>query len=718
LAQASYELDPDAVATNRLLADIYESQNRPAQAARHAQKVLQATTQSYAAGVTWMRLALATQETAEGRSALLEEAAAREDLPSPLRAELLAQKAQLLLGQGDRQHAVEALDQALKFDPYHAPALELLLTMRPGSLPQRVESMLRILTGDPQAVDMMWELAQTLQTLGLHERAQELFDHAATLIARRGQGAKPPLNFVIQRFNAMLDANSARSAAAAVVAFAPLAQQHKASIDFNSLLAEAYAMAGKADAAAAQQQVLEQLLKELDRPGTRRSTAKELALFFTYTVDKPFTALAYANIAVNADNQDPVAQRLKSCAQVRTGQPDNVAQALPVLAEMASSDPYAALCLAEHHYSVNQPEQAKAALLDGLKQGRSGPAYRRLAALAARNNVEAGPMEGAPQVAELLKEFDPRRLEMSLVPEKYVSVQVKPVRAEVALCAPVELEVSLENISEIDVPIGREGLLSPAVSFEVRAAGATSAFTDVPLAALPAPRYLRPGARVSQVVRIDVGAMSQWLNRRVLDSIVMEIVPTVDPMMSGNAFQSTVPTLKVASAIVRRQDIMSQYGLDSSKPESYTASLGYIVRDFKQGSPAEQMRACEQVGALLAFYEDMGRQIARAPAPLAQRIQRPVMLSMCNALLTSSEPALRAHMVASLTPSVADDTLTQLLAPLASDPNWLVRMRLSEMLGPSRDRKHQAMVADLANDPDARVRNMAALFLPAERKRP
>jgi len=555
-----------------------------------------------------------------------------------------------------------------------------------------------------------------LDSLGLYEQGLRLFDQAGQVMTRRGGQDAIPAEFVVQYFNATLNHADQALAKKAIEQFSPAIRRLSGNVDLQFLLIEAHQLAGDEDKAADQITKLEQTLKELDRPIARRSLARELALFFTYTVDRPFVAMAYARKALDNDASDPVARRLLGCAQVISLQPNQVQEGLKSLEELYEKDAYAAACLGEYYFKSRQDDLGVKVLLAGANVSRSGPAFRRLAVVAKKYDVALPRMAAATAALEAFNNFDQRYFQLVDSPEKFVEVTVKPLRGAVRPCDPVEVEVTLTNRGPIDLPIGPEGLFNPSVAFQVQASGAAASFTNLPMALLPAPRYLSPGRSVSRTVRLDAGQLELFLMKRAVNAVALQIDAVVDPVQRGKLVQSTLGTLKIAPAAVRRIDAIGQYGIKTDDlAKAYQEAISHVVREIKQGSVEDRMRAARQVGSLLAALDERDRGTGLVPKAIGAVMSRPVLLSMANALLQDAQGGVRAEMVAALNFTVVDETVVQIVAPLAADRDAAVRLRLAELLGGMRGKQREGVVQALAADENDLVRAMAAAFKPGQR---
>ncbi len=704
-------LVPGESETNWLLVNIHESQGNLSLAAKSAADLLKAYPSDYSLGRLWMQLELASHQTAEDRLAFLGSVMEDTARAAPLRADAAVLSASILLGQGRENEAIKRFDEALKLDPYNTGALTgrmELAKARARKPSDRAATMLKLLHSSPRDFRMLWRLATLMNERGLYPQSLSLFDYAEKIL--RGPDGKGvvPAGFAVHYFSAMLDAGRSSDAA---VKFEPLLEEYPDSADLKSLLVEAYRDIGKIEKA-------DKLVKkmetgyEIKRPAAQTSVAfsTELAWFYLVTSRKVNLALKYAQNAAKLDASDPLVRRILGATQLAVRRDELVKDAVASLKALLGKDIYAAVFLAEHFFRIGDAKEGSKALLAGLKPGRSGPAFRRLRTLAARQGIEIPPADGAEEILSAFNAFDKRYLEMGVSPEKFISASIEPVGASVVPGEPIAVKVTLRNIGEVDVPLGGEGLLNPTMSLQVAVQG--TSFADLPLASWPAPRDLKPGESVSTTVRLDGGGLAKFLASRPLDEIVLTITGLLDPVQERERFRSSLPNVKVKPAKIRRMGLLESFSVavKDDWPAAYRTALAYIVRDFQKGRTPVRMRAARQVGSLLALVREMETSRRKLPAPRDSAVRKPVLLSMLQAVLQDRSPLVRAEMVASLGFADIDAQIMSLLAPVIEDRSALVRMRVVELIGASNLQGRKTVVDYLAQDADELVRRMAAAF--------
>ena len=711
LADALVPKDPD---THLLLRSIYESEEQLALAAASARVQFDADPRDHMLGQLWLRLEHDAKNVTEDRITFLKGVLARQELPNALRAQAAVMLGDNFLRRDDKDEARTAYEQARSLDRYHALALARLQSLGKGrALPDSAAALLAYLRSSPRSSQAAANLGLLLANVGSHDAALKFFEHAERVLKDQLGVQTAPHDLMVPFLNVALDAGGA---AQALEKFAPLREQFAESVDFQTLLIEAYRAAGKdAEADELVKVLATQLEKKRPATATSAAPAQELAMFYLVTLPHPEASLAYAKTAEQRAPLHPVTLRLLGAAKLVSDQEHLVAAGESKLKGLIDTDIYAAAFLAEHYFAKGDADAGSKAILTGAAVGRSGPAFRRLRTLAAthKDKVSIPPHDAKNDVEATLTVFGKPYFEMGQTPEKFLSVTIQPAREKFAPGEPIEIEVVLTNVGAVDVPMGREGLCNPVFSLTVTVEGqAKASFTDLPLVSLPAPRYLAPGKSVRRRKRIDVGRLGKYLLGRPLDGVSLRIIGMLDPMQAGEAFRSSVPTVQAKPATLRRVDLMECFNLPAQGDwaQRYKSMLPYIVEDFQKGPLARRCRAARQVGALLAVARGMETGILRLPEPRRQAVTKPVLLSMMHAVMKDRDSAVRAEMLAALQHVRLDESILSLLAPHIEDRSALVRFRMVELIGASGTSGRKTIVDYLAQDPDKWVRMMASVF--------
>ncbi len=713
LTQFARQYHPDNPLVQRILAEIYQSQNRLDLAAEALDRYLAAHPHDYAQHLRRLELGVEQLQTAEERIAYLAQRQADSALSAPVRTAAAVLRADFLQGRGDLPAARDAYQEALELDPASPRALQGLLALQDTlSAADRASAALGLLRTNPGSFATAMEAGTILGEMGLHAQAQRFLAHAAAVL--RVPLSDPRAHpLLVRRADAMLDAGQTNEA----IAFLDEAlQQHRDSADLRSLLIEAYRSANRPADAARLVRDLETALRPVE-PNEIASPAQgqQLAWFYLLTQPDARKAIAYARRAAElGDPNDPLTRRMLGVAEIRSGLTQT---GIDRLQELVPRDAYAAAFLAERLFTLGRIEEGRDVITRAAHLPRNGPAYRRLRALATGADITLPPYEGAPEVLELAQAFPDAVLELGRAPEKYVRVSLQPARERARVGEPIEVDALLMNTADIALPLGDWGVLNPVMHPHVLvpSGSRTERFNDLPLVFWPAPRYLPPGERIPVRVRVDCGPLAAALARRPLSDLPLTVGGTLDPVKQGHAIFSALPKMDIAPTTVTRKGLLSD--LDPNAPDQWTAQydrmLGQLVFAIRRGETPQRVLAARQVGALLCFARELETRRATAPGPLQTHIGRGVLIRMMVEVLKDPSPAVRSEMLASLQPCDLHEDIVRWFASAIEDPSPLVRLRLVELLGASTLRGQTPVLEFLANDPDEHVRMVAKAFLAA-----
>ena len=709
LSRLADRLAPGDWRTNRLLADIYYAQARPDVEARALEAYLAAFPADHVRRLRWIAIRLDGMQSAEARAGLLQGLADRDDLAPALRAEAAAMLANLRHGQGQNAEAVKAARHAIQLDPCGPRGLAVWSTLEgQTTVTGRVAARFRLLRGDPRASREAWELALDLGALGLYKQASRFLEHARAADRVKPRPEALPEVLQVQYCNALLDAKQHDQAIEVLEA---AVSRYPKSADLKSLLIEAYRATDKAKKAEKLVQSMASSYKEREAGGAvSEAFAAEVAWFYVDTDPRPSRAIIHAQRAVKGDPNNPVHQRILGAAELAFGR---VIEGERRLEKLVGTDGYASVFLAERYDAAKNVDDCKKTLLAGAAAPRSGPAFRRLAALAAKHSVVLPPAEGASDILRLAEEFDDNYLQMLLKPERFIAVELKFPEAGIVCGEPVEVLATLKNIGPVDVPLGERGLLRPEMALRASLAQLSGQsignYVRLPMAVWPAGRYLRPGEQLQCTVRLDVAGLGAALAHRPLEDVALLVGGVLDPLPSG---VTALPSMTVEPGRIVRAGLLAPFDRNNVDAwnQAYRLALGRIVRDLRRGDVPRRMRAARQTGALLAMASDMETGGTRPPAPLAGLIRKPVMLSIARALLRDRSPAVRQELVASLAHAELDKLTIAVLGLVIDDPSPVVRCRVVDLLAGAETRGHETLLRLYASDRDEIVAEMAKAF--------
>ncbi|MBN1943205.1 MAG: hypothetical protein JW849_07920 [Phycisphaerae bacterium] len=725
---------PNDPRARRLLADVYQSRGELAQAAAAAKSLLNAAPGDFAAGRRWLRFQLETLNRAGERIEFLTSILKDGAYPKPLQSVAAVELARIHAGQGARADAVAALDQALRLDPLNQAALLSRLEFRETpSAVDRAETMLTLLKGNPRAHWVARELASLLCDLGLFEEGLAYYRHAWALWQGNRPVSNAPASFAAEYLSALLDAGKAD---AAVALFAPAVERLKTSTEFSSLMIEAYTRAGqnvKADPLrkAVEEQYRKKLLSSrvaegLENPGitpkapdaqAAKMTAEvavDLAWFYLLVEKRPAEARKSISEAVELGAKGDAVELCIGAALLASGEPKGLERLEP----LAEDYPLAAAYVARYELAAGRTEKGTKILLAGLAKGRRNLACRMLVALAGKYNIEVPPMKDAQAVAAKVKEFDPRVLEMGLQPEKFIRITTTPPGEATAMCEPIHVTATLENIGPIPVSVDEWGLLDRQLGLEIDFAGGKMSFSSMPMLTWPAPRYLAPNRKVTASCRLDVGPIERFLANRPLAPVELRVEPVVSPreLIDENRKDTRVVSglepMKLPGLAIRRRGLIAS----ESSAEQYNQALSAMRSALAEGDLPARVMAARRVAALLAWI----REVTEGRASVAEAI-RPVMnekylLALMGMALRDKSDVVRSEMITALQYADMGSAMLNEVGLVVEDPSPLVRFRVAELIGASGTKGNETLINLYAKDADPRVRTMARAFLHAWRK--
>jgi len=750
LTHAATKLNPKDPALNALLALLYETQGDFARAADAVRAQLEHDATSAELGVAWLNLGQKARQTLADRITFLQDASEDEALPPYTRAQAFSSMGDLHLQHGDRALAAKAYGDALALDDRLFSALfgQFAMVDRKDAS-AHVGALLNLLGANPMYSGGALELATVLRARGIADQAVFFYGYTWRLAARDMETVDAAL--APQYFDAMLDAGQYRQAIETMV---PVMNRMKApSWEMLCQLMEAYAGLNDLQKVS---DVRGRLLQEMTDALESRPTPevyRQLAWYFLMSdaiIQDDRRQSSVRDCALKAkeglkgvDANDPVLQLVLAVVQAKEAgkrflsggiSAAEFTKQLGDLTALAEKDPYAAYFLAEQLFLAADrlvTLQPAATVSQGLSLVPFGRAMRLLRQTADRHNVPV-PGETEPtktvreQVAKWLGSNGPL-LDVALVPERHIRVTLapaapvrdrpfrafKPMTPVFDALAPIEIEVRLQNTSTVDIPLGSAGLCHPVVAPRANAEsrGVKAEFDRLPSAVLPAPRVLKAGAEVVTRVRVDVGALEEYLARRPLDLSTFIVNGTLDPVQRGRQIVSSLPTVVVARASFGRVDILGDFDEKGDWAARYQRTLQYTVNDFQNGTLEQRLSAARAIGSLLTVTGDMATRRMNPPRQLVTVVEAPTLLSMFRAILKAPDVATRQEALRALGYASVDGRLLGQMGPAFEDPDPLVRLRAVEVIGHNRPPEFRRILERFLDDKDPMVRMVARAML-------
>jgi len=736
LCQAAQKLYPTDPKLNALLANIYEIQEDFDKAAAAVKVQLDQSPNTHELGLAYLRLGEQARSSVKDRLEFLLSVAEDKNQSPSLRAQAYSNMGDLYLRQSDRPSAEKVYKQALDLDSQLPSAIIGQLAMLDKKdTGLYVQTLLSLIKASPTYSGAARELGAAISKAGLQEQAVGFLGYAWQLDRRDSDRIDEGL--ALQYFDVLLDAGQYRQAVEIMV---PVMDKMKSpSPEFLSLLLEAYVGVNDKEKVLA---VREALRKSVDfsEEAVRTSPAllREMAWYLlvsdvlTNEVLRVHTARDAALKAIedlkDAGKTDALLQltRAAADAKIEALRPADVRSDEPLkkLQQLATNDPYAAYFLAEQMLKSGNdkanPDRVRRGaeiLRNGLSLGYGGRAWRLLSQIAHRHSIPQPTTQSTKVVGDLveawLKDNQPT-IDMAMSPEKYLAVTISPTQRVFEALKPIEVEVKIRNISGSDIPMGASGLCSPVVRLSVIAnsRGITETFDNLPLAVLPCSRMLKAGEEVSTTVRIDVGELEAYLQRRPLDISSFIVSGMLDPVQRGKKTESSVPTLSIDRSGFYRVDVLGQFDRQNEDwTKQYQRMLGLTVGDFQRGTLDDRMAAARRIGSLLTMAADTYSGKLQPPKMFATTVQQPVLLTMFREILKDPNMQTRQEAINALAYCAVDGRVAKLLGAVMEDPEPLVRLRLVELLGCAKPPDFRKMLKRFQEDKDPMVRLVATAML-------
>ncbi len=713
-AELAAKLAPDNVRIADALGNLYAMREEWDLAAAQYRRGLEHSEANFDLWLTWMTAATNAEHTAEARMAVLDTIARDEAAPNAVRSQALVHYGQLLVTRAREDEAAEIFKSALKFDPYNRQALRGWLTSRESvNTVDQANVMFRMLRACPRDFVVAQETATLLGSVGLWKQSLEYFDYAWTLHTRQLDQEQPPYIWAVEYCNAMIDAGQLTQA---TEFFTPMLQEYEGALELRSLLIEANNGLNKA-------QAVRQLIQEVESDYSASaqdagSYDAEMAMFYLVVSPNSRKALQYARLAVVdlSDEQasEPMYQRLLGGAELLAGSEDT---GLARLQAIQQEDIYANVFLADYYYRNGRHDAGMAAVLTGASLGRSGPAFRRLEALAQQYDVEIPSMAGAGSIYKMVT-ANANYVQMGLEPELFVAVSFVPVDAPFEVGQPIVVDIELKNIGPLPIPTGPEGLFDPKLTLTVTADDGEHALltvSDLPTATWATPHYLMPDQTVTTRARLDLGDLGQAMDDRLFDSFTLQVEGVLGALVGGETTRSSLPTVEIATLTIERTAFAPiTLGEDDSRNilDAYAQAMTRLDAAAGSTDLRERLKAAKQIGLLkgvLFAAEDNPLILPVTGLPLAEMTES--LDAMQIALLDDASPLVRAAMLAGTAGESMGERI-EMVSKCFGDPSPLVRFCAAEQMLSLRDSTTGEMLTHYAAaTDDALLAELAELIL-------
>lgn len=568
--------------------------------------------------------------------------------------------AQLYRGRGDeetsRTHATDALRACPRGD-----ANVFGSDVAPET---RVAAMLSRIAASPADVRYLWDLALLLDSLSMHGRAHQWYEHALDALPAPFQPANPPSRLLLDLAISAMDGGNFK---VAIDACKRISESDPTYLDSLSIVIRSLQGSGDQDKADVVSSELHRLLRAVPLPqlhtddasepqapatGVQNATPEMLArvawLHAQFDPD-PTRSADFSSSAMAMAPNNPFIRRAFGLCRLANNDFDEAKRALEPLAPV---DQWAADGLARILLRDGERTRAIAILRQAESVRHSGVAYDRIVQRLTSLDEQPVAMPDRSPVADLLDGFDQRVLRFPTDPAEFLALDVRLEPADVRYGDPFISTVTLTNSGPFPITIGDGRMVAPEVS-----------------------------------VSIELHRTEHESTRRSEGYLTIALAKRL--VLKPNESVTTTRTLDVGAAA----ELAYAYPTEACR---YTFSFLLDPVAAVGGGWSSRLRGFDPIVATLT------RTASRRAAQQTQ---------VLNALGHAS-PIVRARSLYALSHEQLDESAVAGAAPVLSDTHWLVRLVAVDLFARRQGHVFSQVLARLArDDPDALVRRLAQLHL-------
>jgi len=594
-------------------------------------------------------------------------------IPSEIRSHAALLAARVLLERGEKQAAITALNEAARLNPVNPEVQQLRFEMvsSRGTPNDRLNGLLTVVRAGPMRVGAVAAVAEELSRAGLGDEAAVWYDAALGSFLRSNQ--LPPHDFVLDYASRLLANGQYRDAEGII---GRLLSDDPADTNAQLLrLALDRAVAGNlapTDAAAnnlklARTALVNQFIDVArsvgDSSATTRpaattesfpypdpvavadaikaksdpalvdaftSAAGELALFqLIYAGEAPPARALLAGLAVLQPQDALILARIDGWAYVVEEKP---AEARARLSGVADRDPIAALGLIRLDSESTDPALRQAAE-SRARQIRSNNTHGISGAITsaelASRRVPVVLSASAEQMKSQLAGFPTQILRLADAPDTFYILRAEPVSPLIEYGQPLLVKVTLLNTSDLDLAIA-EGSIRNDLWFDASVRGMRSAsFPSTAYDRLGGPLVLRPRQVATRIVRVDRGALSQFLRSNPIVSLPIFGSVLTNPISTGRIVPGP------GGYAVQFSRVVEQAPVPFLRPDARRQ----LVDSLSSAAPAKRLGL---IDAAVVYYESLSKPDEKGARQLPPEDVASLRAAL-DALLADPEPVSRAY---------------------------------------------------------------------------
>ncbi|MFQ5502234.1 MAG: tetratricopeptide repeat protein [Phycisphaerae bacterium] len=697
LLKAAIDLSPDCADAYYWLYDLEHRLGREDAARRALGEFIRLTPGDVTARIRHFELELRDLQTSEDRAAYVKQQLTLKDLPAPFESELRAWLARHYFERRENGFAIRESEHALRLNPANVAARELAYDMFGETDPalQRVEMALQLISINPSQANLVWDLAEFLDQLSLHARAQEWYNRAIELHTRANTG---PVPAEFWHKLAISYANSGN--------FQHAKQNAEKALEINPnlhtarlLLANALNELGKPKESAAQIDLVATAYAAREQiviSEKRYDEAARIAWFHCYHRPNPDKAMRFAELAMKDPEPSSLAKVALGYALRLNAQTD---EAIKILQPLAAHDQLAAYELARARIERGEKKLAMTTLHKAATTQYSGIAYNLIAQLLKDHGETPPKLPTNTRITDALDKFQRDVFDYHQRPRDFLTFSVKVENEPTPAIGPLNVVFRLENTGPFPITFGEGMMARPLVAVSARVGGKNGkTYPEVVQVLLNTRPMLMPGDSFEKIVSINVGPIRNHLLRTISEPVPVEITAVFDPIYEDDRLKTGMGSIQVGPVKIVRS------ALDLS-PEGLETILGRA----RSTEIRTRALAAEQIGAILASAG------AGLPKAVAGDIPIDTLHAALADLLSDDAWVVQSHALVAAGWFDLDNRVTVAAAPCVRDKKPIVKLLAVRLFAEKQGEAFEKVLKHLSqSDVTDYVRMMAASYLPDE----
>ena len=698
ILKAAVDVDPNCADAYYWLYDLETRLGRTDAATTALKKYVLLAPDDEAARLRLFEIELSHRQTAEDRVEFIESQLALPRLSRIFESELHGRLARQRFERRENGAAAKSVEKSLRLNPMNITARRVAYDMFGETEPslQRVEMALQMISANPGQTNLVWDLGEFLDRLGLHVQAQEWYNRAIRLHRDADVGVIPAEYWYKLAVSFLNSRDFPKCIEAADQALKVDANLYPARL----LRATAFRRSDREkdadDEMSGLRSAYEARLNEAIESKNHLLIA-EIAWFFAFHQPDAEKALRLSTAAM-ADPQPSMLARLAhGCALRLSGRSDEALQALKPLAGV---DQIAAYETARILLDQDKKSDALAMLHKAAALQHDGIAYDFIADLLKQNGESPPVAPRHTRICNAVERFNRDVFDYIQRPADFLNVSMRFADDVAPAVGPIRVTFRMENVGPFAVTLGEGFMSRPLIAVSAKINGSGSrAFDNYLQVLLNTKPVLFPGDVVEKTAAINVGPIQQALHQLSAEPRQLRLLAVFDPVLNDGRLSAGVGSIQLRE-------------INTTLPPipCHDEGISRLVAIAASAFPAERARAADEIGALLAAYE-----AADGAGPTAELNVRLLHAEMAR-LLNDESALVRAHaLVAAGWSTLEPRVIAVAASPRVRSEEAVVRMLAVRLFAQQHGEKFRKVLEKMAESDEADfVRMMAAGYLPED----